>query len=534
MINWLIITRREDFLLKLSNFFQHKFFSRAAVALAVFIFAFVNFSLTASAARRAQETSYSASSSASTRHGSDKSRDNGASNNATNNAKNDATNDAMPALTDIRFGSTDARDRIVFDAEAWPEYKVNEYNGGKRIVIELRGVKNKIKKQSAIKSDIIERVQYQTLGDGLRMTIDLSEPVEYEVKKLKNPYRLFIDFAKEYERETSEERAPGLTLTKYERRDARGLLTAYFLDVDMNKYRLAPILANGIVQGRETVSDMSDDLDAVAAVNATYFETNGEIIGLMRMDGTLVGTTYFTRSSLGLRRDGSAFIAPAYYAATVTIGKASHVVSGVNIERGDDNLIIYNKNYGDTTGTNRYGREFIVVNGKVAKIQQANSEIPENGYVISVHGEARNDFARVRVGDKVTLTEDYGEAFNDVSKVPDVLGAGPTLVKNGAVNVTADDEDFPADIAKGRAPRTGVAIMANRHMMLAVVDGRQKSSIGATLTEFAELLVARGARDAINFDGGGSSEMVVGGEIINSPSDGSERPVGSALGVFKR
>ncbi|MGN0941437.1 MAG: hypothetical protein ACI4OA_07015, partial [Selenomonadaceae bacterium] len=144
--------------MKLSNFFQHKFFSRAAVALAVFIFAFVNFLLTASAARRAQETSYSASSSASTRHGSDKSRDNGASNNATNNAKNDATNDAMPALTDIRFGSTDARDRIVFDAEAWPEYKVNEYNGGKRIVIELRGVKNKIKKQSAIKSDIIERV----------------------------------------------------------------------------------------------------------------------------------------------------------------------------------------------------------------------------------------------------------------------------------------------------------------------------------------------------------------------------------------
>ena len=71
-------------------------------------------------------------------------------------------------------------------------------------------------------------------------------------------------------------------------------------------------------------------------------------------------------------------------------------------------------------------------------------------------------------------------------------------------------------------------------MLLAVVDGRQESSIGCTLEEFAELLVKFGAQQAVNFDGGGSSEMVVGGEILNSPSDGSERKVGSALAVFKK
>ena len=43
-----------------------------------------------------------------------------------------------------------------------------------------------------------------------------------------------------------------------------------------------------------------------------------------------------------------------------------------------------------------------------------------------------------------------------------------------------------------------------------------------------------GATDALNFDGGGSSEMVVGGQIQNSPSDGSERPVGSAIIVVKK
>ncbi len=106
------------------------------------------------------------------------------------------------------------------------------------------------------------------------------------------------------------------------------------------------------------------------------------------------------------------------------------------------------------------------------------------------------------------------------------------LVERGKVHVT--EEDFPGDITRGRAPRTGVAILKNRHALLAVVDGRQASSIGVTLSEFAELLVARGARDALNLDGGGSSAMVARGRLVNSPSDGEERPVGSALAVMRK
>jgi hypothetical protein len=38
--------------------------------------------------------------------------------------------------------------------------------------------------------------------------------------------------------------------------------------------------------------------------------------------------------------------------------------------------------------------------------------------------------------------------------------------------------------------------------------------------------------EATNLDGGGSSTMVVGGQLVNSPSDAAgERPVGTALVV---
>ena len=108
------------------------------------------------------------------------------------------------------------------------------------------------------------------------------------------------------------------------------------------------------------------------------------------------------------------------------------------------------------------------------------------------------------------------------------------LVKDGAAHVTAAEEEFPPDIARGRAPRTAFGVTAEGHYLLAVVDGRQSHSIGCTLQEMAEFMLQFGAVQAINFDGGGSSALVVGGELENSPSDGQERAVGSALALLPR
>jgi exopolysaccharide biosynthesis protein len=67
-----------------------------------------------------------------------------------------------------------------------------------------------------------------------------------------------------------------------------------------------------------------------------------------------------------------------------------------------------------------------------------------------------------------------------------------------------------------------------------VVDGRSQYSAGMTLKEFAWYMRRFGAVDAVNFDGGGSSELVLNGVVRNRPSDGKERPVSIALGVFRK
>ena len=71
--------------------------------------------------------------------------------------------------------------------------------------------------------------------------------------------------------------------------------------------------------------------------------------------------------------------------------------------------------------------------------------------------------------------------------------------------------------------------------ILAVVDGRQAHSKGCTLQEWATILLNEfGAFQAINLDGGGSTELIVKDKLVNKPSDGRERMVGSALAILPK
>jgi phosphodiester glycosidase len=73
-----------------------------------------------------------------------------------------------------------------------------------------------------------------------------------------------------------------------------------------------------------------------------------------------------------------------------------------------------------------------------------------------------------------------------------------------------------------------------------VVDGRQTGySEGLTMIEAGNYMMSYGATEGIDLDGGGSSTMVMNfyndafaGQVLNSPSDGSERSVGVNVALF--
>lgn len=111
-----------------------------------------------------------------------------------------------------------------------------------------------------------------------------------------------------------------------------------------------------------------------------------------------------------------------------------------------------------------------------------------------------------------------------------------SLVINGKKETINADKYYHF---KNKEPRTLIGQKSNGNLVLVVADGRGKNnSKGLTGDESANLMLELGCINAVNADGGGSSELILrtqnGMEVINHPSDGNERSIGTALIVFSK
>ena len=83
-------------------------------------------------------------------------------------------------------------------------------------------------------------------------------------------------------------------------------------------------------------------------------------------------------------------------------------VQGANFPgyRGPGQLVVYKQNFGRTTGTNEFGKEAVIEDGRVVKLTGANSLIPKNGYVISGHGSAKKWITNnLKIGTNIFIDE---------------------------------------------------------------------------------------------------------------------------------
>jgi exopolysaccharide biosynthesis protein len=436
-------------------------------------------------------------------------------------------------LQKARFSQTPEKIRIVLDLDVLPEYTVNLLEDPLRLVVSLPNTTNKSNLSQMVLQDdpVVGKVQLGEVEPGkMQAVIDLKAAVMYKVFKLSGPNRLVIDIIKSYEQKIQEEIMPGLTYTSWIRGSQAGPIAAYILDIDPKMgYSVKPVLSNDAIAGLETLQLMAEHSGAVAAVNGSYFALNGEILGLLKINGEIVSTPSLPRTAVGIVPGGKMLIDQVDYNGSVLLPDGRKVtIDGVNCERSPDNLILYNCYYANTTQTNSYGTEYVVQDGKISAITQGNTPLAAGDSILSAHGTAEKALSNLKVGDEIKITQTLGPVWDQSLYV---LGAGPMLVKNSGVFLTTKIEQFPPDVASGRAPRTSLGLTKDGHVLLVVVDGRQKHSVGFTLLELALFMQEVGAVDAMNLDGGGSSEMVVNGKVVNKPSDGRERRVGDAFVV---
>lgn len=90
----------------------------------------------------------------------------------------------------------------------------------------------------------------------------------------------------------------------------------------------------------------------------------------------------------------------------------TYPISGFNKARGADELVIYDRE--GSTGTNNYGVEACVVNGRVIRMGKNNNTVPAGGYVVSGHGKAARFIAETLcIGAKAVIEDGAFSAETD-------------------------------------------------------------------------------------------------------------------------
>ena len=438
-------------------------------------------------------------------------------------------------LQNIRYSQSPQKIRIVFDVSTMPVFTANLTQDPNQLVVDFEGTVNKVTAVRKVFDDpVVSSLELSTVEPGKeRVVIDLKRTASYKVVTLSNPNRIVVDIIKDYDQKREEQIAPGVNYTSLLRYKQTGQVSAHIVDITPGSdYMIKPVLSNDAITGLERLQAMAERNKAIVAVNGSYFALSGEILGLLKIDGEIVSTSDVERTALGVLPDGQIMIDQIDCKGSIALPDGRTVaITGVNHERGVNDLILYNNYYDSMTATNQFGTDYILNNGKIIGIAHGNAAIPPGGVVLSAHGTMEKALEGLKVGDKVKITQTLGDIWDRTSYA---IGAGPRLLKNGNVSLTSQEEQFPSDITSGRAPRTAVGTTKDGHVLLLVVDGRQQSSVGMSLLELALLMQELGADDAMNFDGGGSSEMFVNGKVVNKPSDGRERSVGDALMVVPK
>ncbi|MGL5206108.1 MAG: phosphodiester glycosidase family protein [Acidaminococcaceae bacterium] len=437
-------------------------------------------------------------------------------------------------INNLRAGAYADKTRIVIDLDEKTDYTA--VLSGSQLDINIDAAVRQ-EKVLAPKSDLVKKVTLQKNGKSkAKVAVDLSKaPGSYKVFLLKQPNRLVIDFYRYVLSKQVTEIDKNLRYVSWRDQQGTKPVWLHILEVgNKGGYEIRPILGQVSTIDKGRLSAAAMEAGAIAAVNASYFDSSKWIIGNLKIEDDWVSCDFTPRTALIINQAGQAKIIPGLSYAGQAVGKNGKVaeITGINRERQANDLILYNSFYGVSTGSNSFGREVRIEKGKVTEISvSGNMTLRPGSIVLSGHGPAAEFLKTLKIGSRMEVRQTLEQAEADKAK--HVIGAGPLLVRNGKVSVSAQEEQFPADIAVGRAPRTAIGVKADGSILLVVAEGRSEDSAGLTLNELAAYMVKLGAREAMNFDGGGSSEMVLNRKVMNNPSDGSERPVRAGLGVFR-
>jgi len=283
--------------------------------------------------------------------------------------------------------------------------------------------------------------------------------------------------------------------------------TVRYITLDMSDSSLEPtvVLANGQMCSEDSLSAMAKSVNALSAINGTYFEAyNGVPVpwGTIIKDGKVlhIGSG---GAVMGITKDKQLLVDRLKITLTgYANGDAAVYPWRINHPSTEDGAItIFTPEYGSKVNLQTGAQAVITKNGKVLSVSSSSFTVPPDGFAIVFNKDAVSGVNRFHIGDTAYYEQTITSTYTNASQWEYViagLGAGPSLIINGNVTANGQEEGFTeAKINANRAGRSFIGATKNGKIIIGNMAGK-------TLKEAAAICKSLNLINAMCLDGGGS------------------------------
>ncbi|WP_016950615.1 phosphodiester glycosidase family protein [Anabaena sp. PCC 7108] len=276
---------------------------------------------------------------------------------------------------------------------------------------------------------------------------------------------------------------------------------------------------------------------AVAGINGGYFNRNNKLpLGAIRRDHQWVSGPILNRGAIAWNDSGQFYFGRlTLNESLISANNQSLPILFLNSGYAQTGIARYTSVWGSTYTPLTDNEMLLVVQNDQITNQLPGGKagvtpvpIPQNGYLLTLRGTATTNANKLPIGTKVSITSNTTPT--DFSRYPHIVGAGPLLIQNRQIVLDAKAEKFSAAFISEKAVRSAICTTNTGNLMVAAVHNRAGGA-GATLAEHAKLMQVMGCVNALNLDGGSSTSLYLGGQLLDrSPSTAAR--VHNGIGIF--
>jgi len=290
---------------------------------------------------------------------------------------------------------------------------------------------------------------------------------------------------------------------------ATGHATIFSLNIPNfgESYHLTPMLPTEGIGQLAPLSEMAIQQGVVAAINANFFDPgSGLPIGLLLDNNRLEYEDYASRGAFGLDLFGNPHFLHLDAKAYFEIDDQQVLFNGVNRPIKANEMVMLTPAYGtDMVRLPGLSKIIQIKQGKIISIFTGSVIQPdvESVFIVAT-GQRQSELLTLSTGDELSIKN----SLNPQTKWPlkMAVSGGPMLIQNGLWVLDPAKESFKQNFASARAARSAIGITAEGTLILMIVP-KNNQSTGMTFAELTRWFQARGAVNALAFDGGGSASM---------------------------